>query len=189
MRRYGAQRRVVAVAWGALFGAGALFQVGSAWAGPLVSTGAFRWAKSPLVRTMRAQDNGTVLGKTVSYMDPVARVVVIVSQPEFPFPQFKVDHVTNPTLEFLAGATVKFTFINRVMGFSHSFEITKTPPPYPMFPKVQPPLAGTALSPPPKSDESAYAQFTWHPAAGHYYYICAIPGHAEMGMYGEIIVK
>ena len=175
--------------WGSVLGVGALFQVGIASAGLLVRTSAFKGATSSQVRAMLARDNGTAHGTIVSYHRSVARVVVVVPQPEFPFPRFEVQHVDNPTLEFRAGATVKFTFIDRVMGFSHSFQITRKAPPFPMFPKIQPVLAGTDLSPPPRSGKSMYAKFTWHPAAGHYYYLCAIPGHAHMGMFGAIIVK
>ncbi len=184
--RTGGGRRVVL---GVMLGVVALWQAGVASASVLVGTSAFKWATSSQVRAMRARDNGTVHGKIISYRGLVAHVVVVVPQPEFPFPKFAVHHVANPTLEFRAGATVKFTFINRVMGFSHSLQITRTGPPFPMFPKVQPVLAGTELSPSPKSRKSPYATFTWRPTAGHYYYLCAVPGHAEMGMFGDIIVK
>ncbi|UEO00384.1 hypothetical protein A9R16_003000 [Acidiferrobacter thiooxydans] len=174
---------------GVVLGVGALLQAGVASAGPLVRTGAFKEATSSQVRAMLARDNGTVHGTIVSYRGSVARVTVVVPQPEFPFPKFEIHHVDNPTLDFRAGTTVKFTFIDRVMGFSHSFQITRKAPPFPMFPKIRPVLAGTELSPPPGDGKSVYADFTWRPAAGHYYYLCAIPGHAHMGMFGAIIVK
>ena len=187
-REQGGARRVRALMVVAL-GLGALLQAGLVWAGPLVSTSAFKWATSSQVRAMIAKDNGTAQGTTVSYSGPVARVVIEVPQPEFPFPKFEIDHLRNPTLVLPAGATVKFTFINRIKDFSHSFQVTKTAPPFPMFPKLQPVMAGTELSPASTGAKVAYANFTWHPAAGHYYYVCAIPGHAKMGMFGSIVVQ
>ncbi len=185
-RRNGGLIRRVAIA---VLGIGALSQVGRALAGPLVHTSAFKWATMSQIQVFLAKDNGTVANTTITYSGPVARVVVVVPQPEFPFPKFQIDQVENPTLVLPAGATVKFTFVNEIKGFSHSFQVTRVAPPFAMFPKIQPVLAGTELSPSPRGRKFPYANFIWHPTAGHYYYVCAIPGHAEMGMYGAIIVK
>ncbi len=187
-REQGGARRVRALMVVAL-GLGALLQAGLVWAGPLVSTSAFKWATSSQVRAMIAKDNGTAQGTRVTYSGPVAHVVIVVPQPEFPFPKFKIDHLRNPTLVLPAGATIKFTFINRIKNFSHSFQITRAKPPFPMFPKIKPVLAGTELSPAARTGKDAYANFTWHPSAGHYYYLCVIPGHAKMGMFGSIVVQ
>ena len=170
-------------------GVGALLQVGLAWATPLVGTSSFKWASSSQVHAMLAKDNGTAHGTTVTYSGPVARVIIEVPQPEFPFPKFEIDHLRNPTLVLPAGATIKFTFINRIKDFSHSFQITRKAPPFPMFPKIQPVLTGTEFSPASRNAKVAYTNFTWHPSAGHYYYLCAIPGHAKMGMFGSIVVQ
>ncbi len=170
-------------------GVGALLQAGLVWAGPLVGTGAFKWATSSQVRAMIAKDSGTARGSTVTYSGPVAHVVVVVPQPEFPFPKFDIDHLRNPTLVLPAGATIKFTFINKINNFSHSFQITRARPPFAMFPKIEPVLVGTELSPASGTGNDAFANFSWHPSAGHYYYLCAIPGHAKMGMFGSIIVR
>ncbi|MHB8252603.1 MAG: rusticyanin [Acidiferrobacter sp.] len=168
---------------------GAALSVGVAFAGPLVSTGSFKWATLPQVKALLGKDSGKVSGKTVTYSGKVAHVVIAAVLPGFPFPSFEIHHVKNPTLQIPAGATVDFTFINTNKGFGHSFDVTKKAPPYAVMPMIDPVSSGTGFSPVPKGGKFAYADFTWHPAAGTYYYVCTIPGHAATGMYGKIVVK
>ena len=175
------------VAKGAAMVAGAVFSVGVACAA-LVPTSAFKKATLPQVKAMLEKDNGKVSGNTVTY-GKNANVVAAAVLPGFPFPSFEIHHVKNPTLDFPAGATVKFTFINTNKGFGHSFDITKKGPPYAVIPQIAPIVAGTGFSPVPAAGKFGYATFTWHPAAGTYYYVCQIPGHAATGMFGKIVVK
>ncbi len=157
-------------------------------AAAVVPTSAFKKASLPQVKAMLGKDNGKVSGKTVTY-GKNANVVVAAVLPGFPFPSFEIHHVKNPTLDFPAGATVKVTFINTNKGFGHSFDITKKGPPFAVIPQIEPIQAGTGFSPVPAAGKFGYATFTWHPAAGTYYYVCQIPGHAATGMFGKIVVK
>lgn len=177
------------VAKGAAIVMGAVLSVGVAFAAPLVPTTAFKWATLPQVKGMLGKDSGSVSGNTVTYTGKVAHVVIAAVLPGFPFPSFEIHHVKNPTLDIPAGAAVHFTFINTNKGFGHSFEVTKKGPPFAVIPQVAPLYTGTQFSPVPKGGKFGYAKWTWKPAAGTYYYVCAIPGHAATGMFGKIVVK
>jgi len=177
------------VAKGAAIVMGAVLSAGVAFATPLVPTSAFKLATLPQVKAMLVKDSGSVNGGTVTYKGKTAHVVAAAVLPGFPFPSFEIHHVKNPTLVFPAGANVKFTFVNTNKGFGHSLEITKKAPPFGVIPQVAPLLAGTDFSPVPQDGKFGYAEFSWKPAAGTYYYLCAIPGHAATGMFGKIIVK
>ena len=175
------------VAKGVAAVAGAVFSVGVACAA-LVPTTAFKEATLPQVKAMLVKDNGKVSGTTLTY-GKNANVVAAAVLPGFPFPSFEIHHVKNPTLDFPAGATVHFTFINTNKGFGHSFDVTKKGPPYGVIPQIAPILAGTGFSPVPTGGKFGYAKFTWHATPGTYYYVCQIPGHAATGMFGKIVVK
>ena len=146
-------------------------------------------ATLPQVKAMLAKDSGKVSGDTVIYSGKTVHVVAASVLPGFPFPSFEVHDKKNPTLEIPAGATVDVTFINPNKGFGHSFDITKKGPPYAVMPVIDPIVAGTGFSPVPKGGKFGYTNFTWHPTAGTYYFVCQIPGHAATGMFGKIIVK
>lgn len=146
-------------------------------------------ATLPQVKALLVKDSGKVSGKTVTYSGKTVHVVAAAVLPGFPFPSFEIHDVKNPTLDIPAGATVDVTFINTNKGFGHSFDITKKAPPYAVMPNIKPIVAGTGFSPVPKGGKFSYTDFTWHPAAGTYYYVCQIPGHAATGMFGKIVVK
>ncbi len=161
--------------------------IGTAMAAPLDTT--WKTATLPQVKTLLAKDSGKASGRTVTYSGKTVHVVAAAVLPGFPFPSFEIHDLKNPTLDIPAGATVDITFINTNKGFGHSFDITKKGPPYAVMPNIQPILAGTGFSPAPKGGKFGYTHFTWHPAAGTYYYVCQIPGHAATGMFGKIMVK
>ena len=161
--------------------------ISTAMAAPLDTS--WKMATLPQVKALLAKDSGKVSGKTVTYSGKTVHVVAAAVLPGFPFPSFEIHDVQNPTLDIPAGATVDITFINTNKGFGHSLDITKKGPPYAVMPVINPIIAGTGFSPVPKSGGFGYTDFTWHPAAGTYYYVCQIPGHAATGMFGKIIVK
>ncbi|MHB8115625.1 MAG: rusticyanin [Acidithiobacillus ferrivorans] len=161
--------------------------MGSAMAGTLDSS--WKEATLPQVKAMLEKDTGKVSGDTVTYSGKTVHVVAAAVLPGFPFPSFEIHDVKNPTLDIPAGAAVDVTFINTNKGFGHSFDITKKAPPFAVMPNIKPIVAGTGFSPVPKDGKFGYSEFTWHPTAGTYYYVCQIPGHAATGMFGKIIVK
>ncbi|ARM75318.1 plastocyanin/azurin family copper-binding protein [Acidianus manzaensis] len=100
----------------------------------------------------------------------------------------------NPTLIIPAGATVTFTQINLDAGDYHNLAITPVSPPYSYYVMMQIRMDVLGMSPmlPPANYQSGMAyefSFTVHFInTGDYYYLCEYPGHAEMGMYGKIII-
>ena len=172
---------------GTVIALAAVLGMGVASADPVGNS--YKVATMPQVKSMLKQDSGKVSGNTVIYTGKKVHVVVAAVLPGFPFPSYEIHDVKNPTLKIPAGATVDVTFINTNKGFGHSFDITKKGPPFAVMPNIKPIVAGTGFSPVPKDGKFGYSEFTWHPTAGTYYYVCQIPGHAATGMFGKIIVK
>ncbi len=114
---------------------------------------------------------------------------------------FVIYGLINPTLVIPAGAVVHVTFINLDDDMYHNFVITRAPPPYPYY--VMPYMAMSGgMGPqmmlnmewlPPANYGAGYAygyEYTFTiTEPGTYWYLCTYPGHAESGMYGEIIVR
>ncbi|AWR96817.1 hypothetical protein DFR86_04090 [Acidianus sulfidivorans JP7] len=100
----------------------------------------------------------------------------------------------NPTLIIPQGASVTFTLINLDAGDYHNLAITPISPPYSYYVMMQIRMNVLGVTPmlPPANYQSGIAydfSFVIHfYSSGYYYYLCEYPGHAEMGMYGKIIV-
>ena len=89
----------------------------------------------------------------------------------------------NPTINAQVGDKIVFTVTNKGKSF-HAFAVTdSTTGP---GPAIDGTTVGTADNPmkPGKSGEATFVPSK----AGTYYYICAVPGHRELGMEGKIIV-
>ena len=107
---------------------------------------------------------------------------------------FVIDGLINPTLIITKGAIVHIEFINLDSSEYHNVIMTATGPPYQympmsamngivsMMPIIQPAnySGGTA---------SEYNCIVVFDNFGTYWYICIYPGHAQMGMYGKIVVE
>jgi len=90
----------------------------------------------------------------------------------------------NPDFVVKSGDTVTFTATNKGKGF-HAFGVVSSPDD---FNNV---LWGSAIASatsPLKAGESGSSTFTAG-APGTYYYICTVPGHAQLGMQGSFIVE
>ncbi|MGC8558218.1 MAG: hypothetical protein ACP5NC_04420 [Nitrososphaeria archaeon] len=105
---------------------------------------------------------------------------------------FVIYGLINPTLIFDSGAqSVKLiiTLVNLDNDMYHNFVITSIPPPYQYI--IYGMMEPSADYLPPTQGGSAYT-YTYsiqlHGPA-QLWYICTYPGHAEDGMYGELIVK
>lgn len=108
---------------------------------------------------------------------------------------FVIYGLINPTLIIPQGATVQFIVINLDAGDYHNIAITPLSPPYPYYVMMYVRMDILGMSPLlPHADYStgqAY-EFTFTTVfsqPGIYYYLCEYAGHAEMGMYGQIIVS
>lgn len=113
---------------------------------------------------------------------------------------FVIYGLVNPTLIVPTGATIHVTFVNLDDDMYHNFVVTTAPPPYPynVMPYIgmyggmgpQMTLYMRWLPPANYGVGRAYGyvyEFTLT-GPGTYWYLCTYPGHAEAGMYGEIIV-
>lgn len=114
---------------------------------------------------------------------------------------FVIYGLINPTLIIPSGATVRVTVINLDKDMYHNFVITPLSPPYPYNVMM---MSGGMMGGgmmgkfitmmpllPPANYNQGYAyefSYTFTLQPGSYWYICTYPGHAEMGMYGEILV-
>lgn len=113
---------------------------------------------------------------------------------------FVIYGLINPTLVIPVGAVVHVTFVNLDDDMYHNFIVTSVPPPYPynVMPYVG--MYSGYMGPgmmyimhwlPPANYKAGYAYgyeytFTIN-EPGTYWYLCTYPGHAQEGMYGEII--
>ncbi|MFP3211605.1 MAG: plastocyanin/azurin family copper-binding protein, partial [Thermocladium sp.] len=114
---------------------------------------------------------------------------------------FVIYGLINPTIIVPADAVLHVVFINLDDDMYHNFIITEAPPPYPF--NVMPyAMRGTEMGPammaaaswlPPANYGEGYAYgYAYSVVLGYpgvYWYICTYPGHAEEGMYGEIVVN
>ena len=123
--------------------------------------------------------------------------------------------LVNPNIVISAGTTVHFVFIN-MDNITHMPAITTIGPPYSYMPMqgnmmgsgtdsgsgmmgyqngangswlaIGPMQPGTSANAQDQSYVASNLTVTFG-SSGNYYYICLIPGHAQMGMYGEISVQ
>jgi rusticyanin len=106
---------------------------------------------------------------------------------------FVIDGLINPTLMIPKGAIVHVEFINLDSGEYHNVIITATGPQYQYMPmsamggivSMMPIIPHANYS---GGSASEYNYTTVFDNPGTYWYLCMYPGHAQMGMYGKIIV-
>ena len=106
---------------------------------------------------------------------------------------FVIDGLIDPTITIPKGATVRVEFINLDSSEYHNVIMTATGPPYQYMPMSA--MNGIVSMMPiiPHADysngsASEYNYTAVFDNAGTYWYLCMYPGHAQMGMYGKIIV-
>ena len=108
---------------------------------------------------------------------------------------FMVYGLINPTIYVPKGATVHVTIVNLDDDMYHDFVFTTISPPYSymmmqgmmgggsflyMMPILGPANYGAGWAP-------VYSYTVTVPGAGSLWYVCTYPGHAQSGMYGEVI--
>ena len=106
---------------------------------------------------------------------------------------FVIDGLIDPTLAIPQDAIVRVEFINLDSSEYHNVIMTATGPPYQYMPmsamngivSMMPIIPHADYSNGSASDYNYTAVFG---NAGTYWYLCMYPGHAQMGMYGKIIV-
>lgn len=129
---------------------------------------------------------------TVTFTSPAVALVVLAAPSDGPDETFRIAGLTNPTIVVPQGARVTVELINADGGMPHNWLLTTAEPPFgPMSMMMTPVLAGAATGTLPEASASSMpaTSITFvAPASGRYTYLCSVPGHAEKGMYGRLIV-
>ncbi|MDP7975496.1 MAG: plastocyanin/azurin family copper-binding protein [Thermoprotei archaeon] len=105
---------------------------------------------------------------------------------------FVVDGLIDPTIVFENPSTVNVTTVNLDSSMYHNFVITRSSPPYPYNAMPYEMAYGMVpfLPPAEYSAGQAYSySYSVQIGPGNYWYLCTYPGHAEMGMYGQLVVR
>ncbi len=141
--------------------------------------------------TVDAADN------SLTFTGTSIHVNVVAVQPGEPDTTFEVGGLVNPTLHIRRGATITMTLVNMDYGrdMPHGLVLAREAPPYPYMGTGMmgggygiPPLAARTTD---DLESATYASGSVQFRAtspGTYYYLCQVPGHAQDGMYGKIIV-
>ena len=100
---------------------------------------------------------------------------------------FVIDNLTNPTLILPQGTRVTMVVANVDTDAYHGLTLTSLPPPYPYnaMPTMMSSWGSTGDMPPSSSSGLATKQISFT-VGGEMYYLCPVPGHAQLGMYGLI---
>ncbi len=107
---------------------------------------------------------------------------------------FVIDGLIDPTLVLQKGSIVHITFVNLDSSVYHNIIITSTGPPYQYMPMS---AMGGLVSMMSFVQHADYQQgqayeYSYNASFssdGTFWYLCMYPGHAQMGMYGKIIVE
>lgn len=146
--------------------------------------------------SVRARAQASVVPATnqIRYHTAAVLLVVVGAPPGRPGMFWQVDGtLVNPTVVVPAGSRITVEFANGDPGQRHGFELTTGTPPFPRMAMRDGTVAapGAFIMPlPPPSGSRWYAgrvSFT-APRPGTYHYICPVPGHAERGMWGTLVV-
>lgn len=141
-----------------------------------------------------AARQATVNGRTVTYRSSKVTLVALGAPGNRPGMFWQIDGLVNPTVRVPAGATITVRFADGDAGHPHGFEVTTATPPFPrmamMAGQVGAPGAFIMPVPAPHGASWYSATTTFRaPPAGTYYYLCPVPGHAQQGMWGKLIVR
>lgn len=149
---------------------------------------------SALAIRAREQANVVPAANRISYHTANVLLVMVGAPPGRPGMFWQVDGaLVNPTVVVPAGSRISVQFVNGDPGQHHGFELTTGTPPFPRMAMRDGTVAapGALIMPLPPPDGSrwyaAHASFT-APPPGTYHYICPVPGHAERGMWGTLVV-
>ncbi len=137
----------------------------------------------------------TAATNQIRYSTQQVTLVMVGSPPGHAGEYWQADGLVNPTIVIPAGATVNVLFANGDGDMPHAWELTTSAPPYPVAPMMSGLAASNAFLAPIPAASSNGRQWPTEsttfaaPAPGVYYYICQVPGHAEEGMWGKLIVQ
>lgn len=131
---------------------------------------------------------------TITYHSAQVALVALASPASGPDMTWTVDGLVNPTVVIPQGASVSVRFFDADTDTMHGWEVTRTPPPYPYMAMMDAPVAFPGAFAMPVRGATArrwvgrVVRFTAS-RAGTYSYICPVPGHAQQGMHGTLVVR
>jgi rusticyanin len=131
---------------------------------------------------------------TVTFTPASIHLAVVASPPGGPDETFRIAGLVNPTLNVPAGSRVSMQIINADPDTAHGLVITASNPRSSWMPMMTatPAFAGSALwflgNPTSSGMHAGTISFT-AASPGSYHYICPVPGHAQKGMTGTLIVS
>ena len=165
-----------------------------------------------MMRALPAYTRVNASANTVAFGSQSVDIVVLAAMPDDaanitglqPPPYatgdvFVVGGLIDPTLMFQKGASVSFTVVNIDDDMYHNFVLTTISPPYGymmmasggMGPGMMYDFLSTMPLMAPANYQQRYAYAYSYSltlgSAGDYWNVCTYPGHAQGGMYGELI--
>lgn len=128
---------------------------------------------------------------TIAFTSLAVSLTVVAVPPGGPDMTFRVAGMADPTIVVRKGASVKVRFINADTDEAHGWEVTAERPPFPFHVGAAAFLGAFAqvLGDPTTAGDGAETISFTASAAGSYRYVCPMPGHAQMGMHGTLIVR
>lgn len=141
----------------------------------------------------RQSESNTMIdatAKTITYRGQQVQIIALAT----PDMSWYIDGLVNPTLVIPRNAFVTVRVINTDPEHPHGWELTTATPPYSLMPMMSGntafpgafamPLGGATAQHWPVRSVSFTAE-----SGGMYYYLCPVPGHAQRGMFGKLIVR
>lgn len=104
---------------------------------------------------------------------------------------FVIDGLINPSLLIPDGSIVHFTVVNLDDDMYHNLVVTPEPPPYP-YSSMNSMMSSVPFLPPADYAQGWAYGYSYNLSfgqSGTLWYICTYPGHAQAGMYGQIVVS
>jgi rusticyanin len=105
---------------------------------------------------------------------------------------FRIAGLVNPTVVVPRNAQVTVEFINADNDEAHAWVVTQAQPPFAFRPAAQPAFDGAwtrVIGDPTAAGQGGDVTRFSADTPGTYAYLCPMPGHAQMGMYGTFIVQ
>lgn len=121
------------------------------------------------------------------------RLTALASPPGAPDMTFRIAGMTDPTIMVPAGATVTIELVNGDADTSHGWMLIDGGGSFPYMPMMDdsPAFPGSLAMPLGEPSSQGWPAETVSFVAstpGTYSYICPVPGHAQKGMHGRLIV-
>lgn len=152
--------------------------------------GGWSYLTSAQIDSMPTSRPAVAANSTLIFSGDSARILVLMG----PMAEgqsmysFVIDNLTNPTLVLPRGAAVTMTIVNMDTDAYHGLMLTGAAPPYTynVMPMMMSSIASTRALPP-STNGFPFQQISFV-VDGPMYYLCPVPGHAQLGMFGQIRV-